>query len=242
MTRTGTLVGAALVAACGVAAAQEVSVHGQVRPRFEYRDPTFTRPAGDATSMRVRAALEAALDDRVSVFVQLQDVRLWGEETGTLSDFRADNLDLHQGWVRLRPRGALWLTATIGRQETGLGGERLVGVVDWTQQAQSFDGVRVDAARDWGTVSLLAYAIGEESAPAVARDAELYGVHATLHAGPLSGTHLSNELDLTVSRRYGEHLGATAGLSLVMQDDPLAEIGRLGEDMTWFYLMLDALF
>ena len=378
------------------AGAQDVSLHGQVRPRFEHRDPTFVGPADASTSMRVRAGIEALLDDRVSVLIQMQDVRLWGEETGTLSDFRADNLDLHQGWVRIEGRRWSWLSATIGRQETVLGGERLVGAVDWAQQGQSFDGVRVDAARQWGSLSLLAYKVGEEGATTVPRDAELFGGYArlselgagsldlywlfdrmegpaptqqssvgarwvfaaeglvgrvegtlqrgerlgsdvsafmlgarvgrpfaderatltlwydhlsgddtpgdgevgsfqTLYAtnhkfygfadlftaipthtaglglrdaavklawrpdtetslgadlhwfataeqGTLSGTHLANELDLTVSRRYGPYLGASAGLSLVLQDAPLGEIGRLGEDMTWFWVMLDARF
>jgi hypothetical protein len=32
------------------------------------------------------------------------------------------------------------------------------------------------------------------------------------------------------------------GLSFVMQDDALAEIGRLSEDMTWVYVMFNATF
>ncbi len=34
----------------------------------------------------------------------------------------------------------------------------------------------------------------------------------------------------------------TAGFSYVVQDGPLGEVGRLGEDQTWFYVMFDAIF
>jgi hypothetical protein len=130
--------------------------------------------------MRVRLAVEAAIDANLTVFVQLQDVRLWGEETHPLFDYRADNLDLHQGYIRYQGERLDWLTATIGRMEATFGGERLVGPVGWTQQGQSFDGVRADAAKGWGTVSAVAYRIGEETAASVAVDRELYGTYATL--------------------------------------------------------------
>lgn len=53
------------------------------------------------TSMRVRAAIAAQLEGRVKVFIQLQDVRLFGEEGDTKGDYRADNFDLHQGYLEL---------------------------------------------------------------------------------------------------------------------------------------------
>ena len=82
-------------------AAQEVTVRGQLRPRYEFRDPSPT--GGDGfTSMRARANISAALERNVHIFVQLQDVRLWGSETNTLGDFQADNFDLHQGYIELQ--------------------------------------------------------------------------------------------------------------------------------------------
>ena len=56
--------------------AQEVTLGGQLRPRYEFRDPTATGSDG-FTSMRVRATLSARLERNVRVFVQLQDVRLY---------------------------------------------------------------------------------------------------------------------------------------------------------------------
>ena len=61
-------------------AAQDVNISGQIRPRYEYRDPVDG--AKDAfTSMRVRIGLKAEVDRNLSLFVQMQDVRLFGEET-----------------------------------------------------------------------------------------------------------------------------------------------------------------
>ena len=108
--------------------AQEVTVSGQLRPRHELRYPAA--PGGKQfTSMRAHAALE----NDISVFIQLQDVRIWGEETNTLGDFDADHLDLHQGYVDIKRFNDSPLAARVGRQEVNLGGQRLVGAAGWTQ-------------------------------------------------------------------------------------------------------------
>ncbi|MFQ5537302.1 MAG: alginate export family protein [Gemmatimonadota bacterium] len=78
-----------------------------------------------------------------------------------------------------------WLTATVGRMETNLGGQRLVGAVNWMQQGKSFDGVRLDLAGGWGDVKLLAYRIADETAATQEADKELYGAYATVKSvGP----------------------------------------------------------
>ena len=48
-------------------------------------------------------------------FAQIQDVRVWGEETNTLADFSADRFDLHQAWVELGRVGALDTDASVVR-------------------------------------------------------------------------------------------------------------------------------
>ena len=127
--------------------AQQVTLGGQVRPRFEYREPAGNRDDG-ATSMRVRVNLSALLERNVQAFIQLQDVRFFGEETNTLGDFSADNFDLHQGYLELNHSGDAGFALRVGRQEVNFGGERLVGAVGWTQQARSFDGARGRCPRE----------------------------------------------------------------------------------------------
>jgi len=132
--------------------AQDVELNGQIRPRTEMRDLGGDDDRVAFTSMRVRAGFLASLERSVNVFVQFQDVRLWGEETSTLADFSADNLDLHQGYLELGFGEDGQITAKVGRQETNLGGQRLVGAVGWTPQGRSFDGVRVTGQHDWGSL------------------------------------------------------------------------------------------
>ena len=157
------------------ATAQEITVSGQLRPRYEFRDPV---PDGGFTSMRARANLTAVLDRNVLVVIQFQDVRLWGEETNTLTDFRADNFDLHQGYVELRSSGNGAVAVRLGRQELNLGEQRLIGAVNWTQQARSFDGARVSLTGDAGKIDVFGYTLGDRTAPSVARDVSLIGVNA----------------------------------------------------------------
>jgi len=374
-------------------AAQDITMTGQVRPRFEFRDPSGGGK-DESTSMRVRLGMKAIVDKNLTIFVQMQDVRTWGEETSPLFDYTADYLDLHQGYLQYKGKSLDWLTATVGRMETNLGGQRLVGAVDWTQQGQSFDGVRLDVAKNWGKLYFVAYKIGDETAPKIAADNELYGVYSTVsdlgpgaldlyalynrtegavetdqqsfgaryafsgsltgrfegtlqtgtrsgadvsaymfgarlgkgfadgkasmtlwydylsgddaataqnevfhtlyatnhkfygyadlflnipahtmnaglqdmavklawrpqtdisfgadfhsfsaaEQGTLSTSHFGNELDFTLSHRYSANMSATVGFAHVLQDDAFAEIGRLSEDMTWFYVMLNAIF
>lgn len=160
-------------------AAQDVTFSGQVRPRFEYRDPVGGG-RDDFTSMRVRLAADADVDDGLSVFIQLQDVRIWGEESHPLFDFSADALDLHQGYLRFKGERWDWLTTMIGRMEASLGGERLVGAVDWTQQGQSFDGVRFEMETERTRWTLLGLAVRDDTAPGSSSEEELYGVYGTV--------------------------------------------------------------
>ncbi|MFV2006168.1 MAG: alginate export family protein [Longimicrobiales bacterium] len=160
-------------------AAQEVTFRGQIRPRTEFRDPA-AEGAQSFTSMRVRVTMAALLEDDVSIVIQLQDVRIFGEETSTLGDFSADNLDLHQGFVDMGRFESAATAVRIGRQEVKLGGERLVGSVGWTQQARSFDGARVRFNRDWGSVDFIGFKTAENLAEKVGTDAEFVGVYATV--------------------------------------------------------------
>ncbi len=130
-----------------LASAQQITVGGQVRPRFEYRNPMLLTGGGFESwiSMRTRAQLSAKLDRNLSAFVQVQDVRIWGEESNTLGDFVANGFDLHQGYVDLRSSGPTEFSGRAGRQEVSFGGQRLVGTVDWVQQGRAFDGLMLGA-------------------------------------------------------------------------------------------------
>ena len=161
------------------AGAQTARVGGELRPRYEYRSPGGGSANG-FTSMRARAEVAATLERQVSVFIQVQDVRLWGEETNTLNDLRADNLDLHQGYLEVRSGEQGRWRARVGRQEMAFGEERLVGSVNWAQQGRSFDGVRAGVAGSFGSVDAFGFVLAETAAPGVPHESEFFGAYAQL--------------------------------------------------------------
>ncbi len=115
----------------------------EVRPRLEFHTGKDGKSGtGTVLALSHRARFGATLSQGpFSVRLVAQDVRTWGEETHTLKDYTADALDMHVASVDWRPEGLPWVR--VGRQEVTLQEHRLVGNVGWTQQARSFDGVRV---------------------------------------------------------------------------------------------------
>ena len=161
----------------------QLTFGAQVRPRMESRTPV--QESRDVfTSMRVRASLAAELEGGVKVFVQLQDVRLFGEELHTLLDYRADGFDLHQGYLELESTPLLGGRLRVGRQEIALGEQRLVGAVDWAQQGRSFDGARYTSPDLGGvTLDLLAVKLRESTSPNHPFDGEFFGAWANVGLG-----------------------------------------------------------
>ena len=169
------------VAAAGLSAQDtRVTFGGQVRPRME------SRAAGEDTretftSMRVRAQLQAVLTEDARVFVQLQDVRLFGEEASTLGDFSANALDLHQGYLELGFGTDHPSKLRVGRQALALGEQRLIGAVEWTQQGRSFDGARFTATSLGSlTLDLFAMKLQEKSSATWDFDGDFLGAFGTV--------------------------------------------------------------
>ena len=173
------MVGIVLLLTCGPASSKELTFGGQIRPRFEFVDPVGSG-YDMFTSMRVRAQMSAKLDKDVDAFIQFQDVRLWGEETNTLSDYSANNLDLHQGYVTLNQIGKSSLSLRAG---ISLGGQRLIGAVEWTQQGRVFDGVRAMVKPKWGNLDILGIRLSDASAAGIAANAYLASAYAATASG-----------------------------------------------------------
>ena len=167
----------------GPVAAQDLTFGAQVRPRYEFREPAG--PGDDGFfSMRARADLMAVLERNVRIFVQVQDVRFWGGETNTLTDFRADNFDMHQAYIDVLHSGSTGFAARLGRTEFNLADQRLVGAVDWTQQARAFDGGVVTWDLRSGSLKLFGFKVAEASADSIDDDADFAGAHARFNVGP----------------------------------------------------------
>jgi Alginate export len=135
-----------------ISAKAQLVISGQLRTRTEVRAGQGTPAVRDTvpalfTSQRTR--LNAALQGyRYKFFVSIQDVRVWGQDASTINRTTQDAVDglmLHEAW------GEISLVDTsshlkefalkIGRQELVYDDVRLLGNLDWLQQARRHDAV-----------------------------------------------------------------------------------------------------
>ncbi|NGP88786.1 porin [Fodinibius halophilus] len=123
----------------------QLSLDGELRPRTEYRNGYRTVRTADMdpaffTSQRARLTLQYKTD-LYKIKVAGQDVRTWGE-VAQLQD--NPNVNIHEVWAQLKVTDAMDLK--LGRQELIYDDHRLLGSVNWTQQARSHDAlvVKVD--------------------------------------------------------------------------------------------------
>lgn len=142
------------------AAAQSVSVKGQVRPRAVVDSGRDFIKGGVAEREHInqRSRLWAdvsAGEGKPWLRVMLQDVRTWGEETSAVHDKSAQGLDIQEAFFVVPTE--LGLSLKIGRQELIYDNHRLIGNIGWLQRAQSFDGVR--AIWKLGAVTLDSFAV-----------------------------------------------------------------------------------
>lgn len=132
----------------------KLKVNVEMRYRLEARDNMYDfSKDGDRTSnetdtfhlLRTRLMLDANLSKSIRAFVQLQDSRIF--DTTPANRFSItfrDEFDLRQAYVDFKVKAiSEALTLRAGRQELSYGDQRLVGGFDWSNVAQSFDGVKL---------------------------------------------------------------------------------------------------
>ncbi len=130
---------------------QRVAFGAQIRFRPESRSNfTETNPVNHVVLQRVRLNARLRLSENLSGLVQLQDSRLWGQESSTASN--ESNIDLHQAYFQLdqflHPR----LSLRLGRQEVSYGNQRLIGAFGWNNVGRSFDAVKLTySAPQWSS-------------------------------------------------------------------------------------------
>lgn len=123
---------------------RRVEIGVEMRWRIEFRDNQDFRAADDAdafTGQRVRLHLKAWLHPDFLLFVQAQDVWLFGAASDKVIHDLATNL--HQVYFDWRPGGAKGWELRAGRQEWIYGEERLLGAFGWDTVGRSFDGARL---------------------------------------------------------------------------------------------------
>src|SRR5882724_3681211 len=133
----------------------QLTVSGQVRTRTEYRngDGTLKPATNDAaffTSQRSRLTFNYKTN-RVILQTSVQDVRVWGQDAATISNADGSKLGVHEAWAEIIlankkdtsfKRSAVdYFSVKLGRQELVYDDVRLLGNLDWLQQARRHDAV-----------------------------------------------------------------------------------------------------
>jgi hypothetical protein len=173
--------------------AQAVSIGGEVRERYEFRDNAdFNQNTNDTLSFiasRIRLHLNYEVTPDIAAFIQIQDARIFGGEVSTVSN---DNLlDLHQGYVSIKNVGPTSLI--LGRQELFFGDHRLVGHFGWNNVGRSFDGLRMTYLAapvkvDFWATSPKVYGTNTGASPAFTpsnrEHQTFYGIYGSIKTAP----------------------------------------------------------
>jgi hypothetical protein len=128
----------------------QFTVSGQIRTRTELRDGQGTPSVRDTvpaffTSQRTRLNFGYSAY-RFKLYASVQDVRVWGQDASSVNRITADAFDgfmLHEAWgeISLVDTGKVVknFALKIGRQELVYDDVRLLGNLDWLQQARRHD-------------------------------------------------------------------------------------------------------
>jgi hypothetical protein len=143
----------------------QFTVSGQLRTRTELRNGQGTPQVEDTTSafftsQRTRLNFGYA-GHRFKLYTAIQDVRVWGQEGSSINRVTTDSYDglmLHEAWgeISLVDTGKVIknFSVKIGRQELVYDDVRLLGNLDWLQQARRHDAALIKFDHKGWTVHL----------------------------------------------------------------------------------------
>ncbi|MBI2271205.1 MAG: alginate export family protein [Bacteroidetes bacterium] len=129
----------ALIATTALTANAQMTLTGEIRPRFEYRHgfKALSDSAMDAAmfvSQRTRINFGYS-NDNFKTKVVFQDVRIWGSQSQLNS---TDGLTaIHEAWAEYN--FSKKVAAKFGRQEIVYDDERIFGGLGWAQQGRKHD-------------------------------------------------------------------------------------------------------
>ncbi len=128
----------------------QFSLSAQLRTRTELRDgqgAPLPKSADPAFFTSQRTRLNAGFNTyRLKLGLTVQDVRVWGQDASTINRTTAqenNGLMLHEAWAEIgltdTTNKRYTLSLKLGRQELIYDDQRLVGNLDWLQQARRHD-------------------------------------------------------------------------------------------------------
>ena len=118
----------------------QLKLDAEVRPRFENRHgfkSLFPDNADAAAFVSQRTRLNTYYNsEKLILKISVQDIRTWGD-VPTLNTTDNFGSSLHEAWGEILLNDKLSLK--LGRQEISLDDQRIMGAVNWAQQARSHD-------------------------------------------------------------------------------------------------------
>ena len=124
-----------------------LTLSGEFRYRFESRQGLgYVEGNDDAYSLlRTRLNLGIQATPWLQFFVQGQDSRAPGiRESASNNGVFRDPLDLRQAYVKIGATENSPVTVTVGRELLSYGPQRLIGPLDWTNTARTFDAAKLE--------------------------------------------------------------------------------------------------
>jgi hypothetical protein len=216
--------GLVLLLMCSSTLQAQFSLTGQLRTRSELRDGQGTLSQKKAvpaffTSQRTRLNF-GYNGHRFKLFTAVQDVRVWGQDASTINrtTLEANNgLMIHEAWgeiMLLDTSAALEnLSLKIGRQELVYDDSRLLGNLDWLQQARRHD-LALLKLEDRGWMAHLGFAFNQN------RELKAGSMYNGTPAAYAAGTNGIGTLYKSMQFLYlGRKLGTGNASLLFLKDD-----------------------
>jgi hypothetical protein len=125
----------------GIRIAEGITLDGQIRARGELDNKDFNsdNSLNESSGLRTRLGLTIDKIENTKIYIQLQDSRGFGDNSGALDN--DINLGIHQAYVRFKDPWDLGISAQVGRFEMKYGRQRVIGVVGWSHIGRTFDGL-----------------------------------------------------------------------------------------------------
>ena len=108
---------------------------------------------------RLRLDLLFKLGKHVRLFVQGQDSQVGGFAANPDPPIHEDTFDLRQAWIEFRQSEKNGWAFRVGRQELNFGDQRLVGSLNWTNTARTFDAAKLSFTNERVNVEAFASSV-----------------------------------------------------------------------------------
>ncbi|MBI5193776.1 MAG: alginate export family protein [Nitrospirae bacterium] len=182
------LTGVFVAGLVGSSYAEGIKFDGELRLRgvmVDNSDGAAAMNQGGFFEQRTRLNASGTVDENTTVFIQAQDSRTWGAKgpSTTITGTEVESLDLSQGYVKMDNLFSQPLSVTLGRQSLAYGDHRLIGSLEWSNNARRFDAIKFTYKHDVADVDVF-WAKVMDVGGSFHDDNNLLGVYANLKVVP----------------------------------------------------------